>query len=126
MPFNYTIEHDDSCIRVRVTGTPDYLSTDRLWHDIVAHCKRTSCHRVLGESATEEWHDADAYDHAPIFEAAGISNSFRVAWVENNPEAREAIKLTEAVVNNRGFETARSFDNIADAKRWLDETPGND
>jgi len=121
MPLEYSIKHEDSLIRVTVTGSPDYLSTDRLWHDIVANCKRHQCLKVLGESETEQWRDSDAYDHAAIFEVAGLSNEYRVAWVEKNPEAKKAIKLAEAVVNNRGFETARAFSSVADAKRWLAE-----
>jgi len=121
MPLKYSIKHENSTVRVSVTGSPDYLELDRLWHDIIAYCKRHNLFRILGESTTDEWQDADAYDHAPIFEAAGVTNDYRVAWVEQNPAAREAIKLAEAVVNNRGLETARTFDNIADAKRWLGE-----
>lgn len=124
MAFEYSISHEDSLIRVTVTGSPDYLSLDRLWHDIVTRCKRHDCFRILGESATEEWHSADSYDHAAVFEAAGVTNDYRIAWVERNPDAKEAIKLAEAVVNNRGVETARAFDNKADAQRWLDEKPG--
>ena len=124
MPFKYTIEHEDSLIRVAVTGSPDYLSTDRLWHDIVVRCKQNNCFRILGESATEDWQNADSYDHAAIFEAAGVTREYRIAWVERNPDAKEAIKLAEAVVSNRGHETALVFDNVADAKCWLGQEPG--
>ena len=124
MPLKYSIKHEDSLIRVTVTGTPDYLSTDRLWHDILSRCKQHNCFRILGESATEEWQNEDSYDHAAIFEAAGVTQEHRVAWVEKNPDAKEAIKLAEAVVSNRGFEMARAFDNVASAKRWLDDKTG--
>ena len=123
MPWEYSIRYEDSLIRVTVTGTPDYLSTDRLWHDIVANCKRHECSKILGESETEEWQEADAYDHAPIFEAAGLSRQVRIAWVEKNEEARTSIKLAEAVVRNRGFATARVFDDITEARRWLADVP---
>jgi len=123
MSLKYTITHEDSLIRVAVSGSPDYLSTDRLWHDIVARCKKENCFRVLGESATEEWRSEDSYDHAAIFEAAGVTQDYRVAWVEQNPDAKEAIKLAEAVIRNRGLDKARAFEDLADAKRWLDEKP---
>lgn len=124
MPFEYSIKHEDSLIRVTVTGSPDYLSTDQLWRDIVANCKRYECPRVLGESETEQWQDSDAYDHASIFQAAGVSNRYRIAWVEKNPEARDSVRLAEAVVKNRGFEKARLFGSVAEAKRWLAEEAG--
>lgn len=120
MPLEYSITFEDSLIRVAVTGTPDYLSTDRLWHDIAANCERHECSSILGESETAEWQQADSYDHASIFEAAGISPDIRIAWVEKNEKARDSVKLAEAVLQNRGFTTARVFDNIADAENWLD------
>lgn len=122
MPLKYSIKHENSLVRVSVTGSPDYLDLDRLWHDIVGHCKRHGCQKILGESRTEQWKNTDAYDHAAIFEAAGVTNDHRIAWVEQDPDASESIRLAQAVVNNRGFENARTFDNVADAKRWLDRT----
>ena len=121
MPLEYSIRYEDALIRVKVTGSPDYLSTDRLWHDIVAACQEHDCLKILGESNTENWKEEDAYDHAPIFEAAGMSSRYRVAWVEANATARETIKLAEAVVNNRDVVTGRIFSSLADAERWLAE-----
>lgn len=121
MSFEYSIRYEQPLIRVTVTGSPDYLSTDRLWQDIAATCREHGCLKILGESETDGWQDADAYDHAPIFESAGLSNRYRVAWIEKNTMAREAIKLAEAVVTNRGVVTGRVFDSINEAMQWLDE-----
>ena len=59
--------------------------------------------------------------HAAIFEAAGMSNRYRVGWVEANALARETIRLAEAVVTNRDVVTGRVFSRLADAERWLAE-----
>ena len=48
-----------------------------------------------------------------------MHNGFRIAWVEKNAATKEWIKLSEAVVRNRDLATARAFDSVADAKRWL-------
>lgn len=79
------------------------------------------CRTILGIANIDVRTSDHAYDHAAIFEAAGITREFRIAWVELNPEVEEAARLTEAVVRNRGLAEARVFDNIADAKRWLDQ-----
>ena len=121
MSFEYSISYEEPLVRVTVTGSPDYLSTDRLWHDIAETCRKHGCLKILGKSKTAGWQDADAYDHAPIFESAGLSNRYRVAWVEENTAAREAIKLAEAVVTNRDVVTGRVFDSVNQAIRWLDE-----
>jgi len=125
MALKYSIRHEDSLIRVVAVGTPDYLSISRLWRDIVARCRRHNCLTVLGESRTERWLDTYAYDHAAIFQAVGLSKHSRIAWVEKNREAREIVKLAEAVVRNRGFSKARVFDRVADARRWLAEESDN-
>lgn len=122
MPFVYEIEHDEPLIKVSVTGAPDYLSTDRLWRDIAAACRQHQCFLILGQSDTDDWSADDAYDHAAVFEAAGIDDRHRIAWVEKNDVARESIKLAEAVVRHRGLNTGRAFDSVAEASQWLTES----
>ena len=124
--FEYSIEHERPYVRVTVSGSPDFLSIDRLWHDILAACKRYDCRRILGESTTEQWGKADAYDHADVMEAVDLSTDYRIAWVERNPESWEAIKLVDAVAKNRGLDAGRVFDSVADAKRWLVKKAGGD
>ena len=109
-------------ISVTVQGLPDYLSIDKLWRDIVAACNRHQCCDILGTSNLEPAPSGEAYSHAAIFEATGVHNGFRIAWVEKNPAAKEWIKLTEAVIRNRDLATARAFDSVAEAKRWLAQT----
>lgn len=125
MALEYAISHDNSLIRVVATGTPDYKSISELWLDIVARCKRHDCRKVLGESCTEQWLDSYAYDHATIFRAVGLSKQSQIAWVENNRDSKDSVKLTEAVIRNRGFRKARVFDSIRDASRWLAAEPKN-
>ncbi len=118
----YTITPEPALISVTVEGLPDYLSIDKLWNDIVAACNQHQCFDILGTSNLEPAPSGEAYSHAAIFEAAGVHNGFRIAWVEENPAAKEWIKLSEAVVRNRDLATARAFDSVAEAKRWLVQT----
>ena len=119
MALDYRITPEASMISVTVEGLPDYLSIDKLWHDIVAACNQHQCFDILGTSNLEPAPSGEAYSHAAIFEAAGVHNGFRIAWVEKNAATKEWIKLSEAVVRNRDLATARAFDSVADAKRWL-------
>ena len=119
MALEYTITPEPALISVTVEGLPDYLSIDKLWHDIVAACNQHQCFDILGTSNLEPAPSGEAYSHAAIFEAAGVHNGFRIAWVEKNAATKEWIKLSEAVVRNRDLATARAFDSLEDAKRWL-------
>ena len=88
---------------------------------IPGNCKRHDCFDILGVSALQPVSTGEAYDHAAIFEAVGVTKDFRIAWVEENPDAKEWIKLSEAVVRNRQLATTQVFNSVADAKRWLTE-----
>lgn len=119
MALEYSIRYRDSLICVRVTGTWDYLVIDRMWHDIVASCERHQCFNILGVSNTQQWDENAAYDHASIFAAAGVSPRHRIAWVQEDAAGKGLMKLAEAVVRNRMLASARVFDSVAEAKRWL-------
>jgi hypothetical protein len=41
--------------------------------------------------------------------------------MEENSNAKDAIRRVEAVVTNRDVVTGRVFDTLAEAKRWLAE-----
>lgn len=119
MALDYSITYEQSHVEVHVRGEGDYLSTDRMWKDIAAACQKHDCYSLLGLANIDVRSSDHAYDHAAIFEAAGINRDYRIAWVELNPDVEEAARLAEAVVRNRGLAEARVFDNIAEAKRWL-------
>lgn len=125
MACDYTIRHEDPVIRVKVTGSWDYLVIDRMWHDIVAACEKHGCFDILGVSNTHEWDETAAYDHASIFAAAGVDARHRIAWVQEHAAGKELMKLAEAVVRNRVMASARVFDSVAEAKGWLTERSGS-
>ena len=126
MALEYSITHEQSRVEVHVRGQGDYLSTDKLWREIAAACAEINCHTILGIAEIDVLSSEHACDHAAIFEAAGITPEYRIAWVELNQETRSMAKLAESVIRNRGLATARVFDNIAEAKRWLAEVAARD
>lgn len=90
-----------------------------MWKDILAACKKNNCSSILGIANIEAPKADDAYDHAGIFDAIGISPNFHIAWVEKNRAASEMAKLAETVIRNRGLATARVFGSTSKARRWL-------
>jgi hypothetical protein len=122
MGLEYSITHEQSHVEVHVRGQGDYLSTDKMWKDIAAACQKNNCHNILGVANIDVRSSEHAYDHAAIFEAAGMTSEYRIAWVEINPSAQESAKLVEAIVRNRGLADSRVFDSVPEARRWLAET----
>ena len=119
MSIEYSITHEGRYVEVHVRGQGDYLSTDKMWKDSAAACRKNDCHNILGIANIDARSAEHAYDHAAIFEAAGMTSEYRIAWVENNAPSLDTAKLVEAVIRNRGLADGRVFDNLQDARRWL-------
>ena len=120
MPLQYSIEHRDGAIEVRVSGVPDRQSNRQLWKDIVAATKEHGCLYILGLSNLDRPQKvADAIDHQAVFLEAGVTIDHRIAWVQLNPEAFEATRLAETILLNRGLANGRLFDDEFEARRWL-------
>ena len=119
MSIEYSITHEGRYVEVRVRGKGDYLSTDKMWKDIAAACRKNDCHSILGIANIDARSAEHAYDHAAIFEAAGMTSDYRIAWVENNAPSLDTAKLVQAVIRNRGLADGRVFDNLQEARRWL-------
>lgn len=124
MALDYSIKPEDSVVRVRVTGSGDYLELEQLWREIAAECSAHRCLNILGESNTEAWTDGVPYDYPDIFRAAGITPQHRIAWIQHNPAAREGLEVAAVVVRNRKLASTRIFDSVAEAQRWLAATTG--
>ena len=122
MPLRYDIELEPSLVKVTVHGKLDYMSLDQLWSTIVTACRKHNCRNILGIAYIENPTAGDAYDHAEIFDVAGLTTNIRIAWVEQNPEAQDLASFTEAVIRNRGLATGRVFSSEKKARRWLAES----
>jgi len=120
MDGQYSIEHIQSTIEVRVKGSLDRESSTQMWKDIVAACAKHSCYSILGLSYLDRPLTlADAIDHQAIFLDAGVTVDHRVAWAQLNPAAYEMSELAETVLLNRGLVNGRLFTDEFEARRWL-------
>ena len=120
MALQYSIEHRDGAIEVRVSGVPDRTSSRQMWKDIVAATEEYGCLYILGLSNLDKPHKiADAIDHQVVFLEAGVTIDHRIAWVQQNPEAVESTRLIETILLNRGMMNGRLFDDEFEARRWL-------
>ena len=120
MAAQYTIEHRDSVIEVRVSGIPDRASIAQMWKDIIAATRKFGCYYILGLSNMEQPIKlADAIDHQAIFLEAGVKIDHRIAWVQLNPDAIEVNRVIESVLLNRGLLNGRLFTDEYSARRWL-------
>jgi hypothetical protein len=64
---------------------------------------------------------ADAIDHQAIFPEAGVTIDHRIAWVQEDPDARKRAEVAETILLNRGLLNGRLFADEFEARRWLSD-----
>ncbi|MDJ0710447.1 MAG: hypothetical protein QNJ14_08660 [Woeseiaceae bacterium] len=122
MVAHYTIEFAGTYVEIRVSGIPDRDSSVKMWRDAANACRDNDCRKILGISMTERPIGLrDAIDYDSIFDEAGVTPEFRIAWVNENAAAEVMIRLIEEVLRNRKMVDARGFQDESEARRWLDE-----
>ena len=103
-------------ILVHADGVKDFLYIERLWREVAAACDKHDCYNVLGIANTTTPVEAvEGYERPAIFQQYGIGQRYRIAWVENNEDARDVIEFIAAVLANRGL-PGRLFESEASAR----------
>ena len=123
MSHRYSIEKEDSIIRVCTSGGFDFVGIFEMWEDIVAACDKHSCYRVLGLSNLGEAPaPIDSYEYMGMLHAVGVTPNHRIAWVAQNPALLDMMVLAETVIRNRSELVVRVFDTEASAEKWISTT----
>lgn len=122
MAVQYSIEYVNSTVEVRASGIPDRASLTQMWKDIIAACKEHHCFSILGIANMDRPLSlADAIDHQAIFPEAGVTIDHRIAWVQEDPDARKRTEVAETILLNRGLLNGRLFADEFEARRWLSD-----
>ncbi len=107
-------------LHVVVSGSSSYESAVILWQSIAEACNQYNCFYVLGEQdMTSPISTMDAWNHQKIFEEAGITAKFVIAWVDKNPKTFEHTKFIRQVLANRDIGYGKLFSDLEKAKNWL-------
>ena len=115
------IEPKESYILVQSNGNKDFRFAKALWTEIAKTCKQRNCYNVLGVAFTTSPPSAnEAYQYGQLFKDLGIGETYRIAWVELNPSTFKTSYFVETVLLNAG-QNVRLFNNILQAKKWLDK-----
>jgi len=106
-------------VLVIADGDKDYRYMETLWSEVAATCEQNECYNVLGIANTTTPVEAvEGYDLPAIFRELRIGQHYRIAWVENEQDARDMVEFMVTVLANRGL-PGRMFDTEADARKWL-------
>lgn len=106
-------------VLVIADGDKDYRYMETLWREVAAACDQHECYNVLGIANTTTPVEAvEGYDLPTIFRELRIGQHYRIAWVEQEQDARDMVEFVVTVLNNRGM-PGRLFDTETEAREWL-------
>jgi hypothetical protein len=106
-------------ILVMADGDKDYRFLERMFREVAVKCEQHECYNVLGLANTTTPVEAvDGYELPNIFRDYGIGQHYRIAWVEQDENARDTVEFVQTVLANRGL-PGLLFDTEAAARHWL-------
>ena len=119
MQNDFAVTFEGDYVRVISNGEKDLEFATKVWSEVVRACESNDCYHVFGLANTTMPMEAlDAYDHGRLFRDLGLDSTYRMAWVETNPEAVDIVAFVETVLFNRGL-PGRLFDCESEALEWL-------
>lgn len=119
MGHELEITFKDRYVQIISKGEKSYESSLKLWANAVKFCNENECFKVLGiATSTKAPSTIDSIKHAELMHNFKIDYSFKIAWVELNPEEFEGMKFLETVLFNRGM-NVKLFEDVETAKAWL-------
>lgn len=106
-------------VLVIADGDKDHSYMDTMWRTAIAACEANNCFRLLGiGNTTTPVEIVDGYDLPSLFRELNVDGRYRIAWVEQDEDARDVVDFIATVLANRGL-PGRVFDTEAEAKDWL-------
>jgi len=117
---NYkSITYKEEYIQAESNGEKNLEFAKELWSQIVNACEKHECYKVLGiANTTAPVTTIETVYHVDIFEQLNITSKYRIAWVEMNPQHRNAIGLIENLLSSHGVD-CKVFSEVLEAKKWL-------
>ena len=116
-----TVTFEGDHVLVLTDGDKDYDYLEQLWSQVSRACEKHACFNVLGIGNTNTPVEAvEAYELPRIFRENNVDKRYRIAWVEQNPEAADTLSFAASILSNRDL-PGREFETVAEARKWLAE-----
>ena len=118
---NITVTFEGDHVLVLTDGDKDYEYLKQLWSQVSQACEKHACFNVLGIGNTNTPVEAvDAYELPRIFRENNVDERYRIAWVEQNPEAADTLSFAASILSHRDL-PGREFATVEEARKWLAE-----
>lgn len=119
MLYEITVSFEGDHVLVLTAGDKNYEYQENLWSQVSRVCEKHNCFNVLGIANTNTPIEAvEAYELPRIFREKNIDERYRIAWVEQTPEAAETVSFAASILSNRDL-PGRDFPTVEKARAWL-------
>lgn len=123
MAYILTFQADESVLCVRATGdrssaSPMAAAKD-LWTQIALECEERALSRVLLLSEISgRLPTYDCYEAMSKLDEYGVSRTWKIAYVNSDPQRRDDLMFMTVLANHYGF-SLKLFEREAEARDWL-------
>jgi hypothetical protein len=120
--YTYSIDPEDTVIRLTTSGNFDYLRALQMWREVIAACKEANCFKILTISnVINPLPTAEVFNSSDFFTSVGLDNRFQLAVVTENPDVHESHQVAATALKTKGSFAASAFSNEREARRWLEK-----
>lgn len=120
--YQLSIVYSDCCLKVNIEGNIDLNDSYNIWKKIIAKGNYFSCKRIFIRSNLKRMDRFHAFKYKDLFDELRSPWTFRIAWLEDNPENRDNIKFIDRIINYWGLKNINYFEEAGPAKNWLLES----
>jgi len=104
MSLEPDITFEGEFVLFRYTGPDSFQISIEQMTRLAKTCEDFRCFKILGVTEfSNPLTTMEAYDYQYLFEEARITNKYRIAWVEKNPEARKNDQIHRDCSEESGF-----------------------
>lgn len=115
----YLIYEKEGYIQVHSNGVKNMEFVTTVWTEVVKACQAKNMYRILGVALTSHpLSMEEAKGLLPLFQELGLDNTYKIAWVELNPEFYETCLFSESLLFTNGV-NAKFFYEVEHARNWL-------
>lgn len=119
MKHELIVTFENDFVQIITKGEKSLETSLNLWKKTIKVCKQHKCFKILGlATSLKPPSTIESYKHGNLLHDFNIDHTYKLAWIEFNPEAVASIKFLENVLFNRGF-NVKLFQDVDEAKSWL-------
>lgn len=119
MKHELQVTFENDFVQILSKGEKSLETSLNLWKETIQVCNQHKCYKILGlATSIKPPTTIESYKHADLLHDFKIDHTYKIAWIEFNPEAVGSIKFLENVLFNRGLDV-KLFQDVDEAKSWL-------